>query len=243
MVKRKTGLAAALFFVVIFMMLVGELFVEFAESRLLVFIFKPLMMPALAWYMFRALRGKTVTLFHKLIYGALFFSWLGDVFLMDAWEGEYWFLFGLAAFLVAHLLYIPAFRKLPLKHERPLLSLRPYAALPLILYFSGLIYSLYRYGNAEFFEMQYPVILYALVIMIMVLSALNRKNRVGEVSYSLVFLGALLFMFSDSAIAVTKFTGALEGRELLARMFIMSTYAIGQYLIVEGCLRQETDYG
>ncbi|MCP4122970.1 MAG: lysoplasmalogenase [Bacteroidetes bacterium] len=237
--KRSIRLAASLFFMVVFLELIGEYAIELAEYTRLVLIVKPLLMPALALYMLAALHNKKISLFYKLIFGALFFSWLGDIFLLVAWSGDQMFLFGLAAFLIAHLLYIPAFRMVPEKQEKSLLAEKPIAAIPVMLYFAGLIYTLYVNGSSEFLEMQLPVILYALVIMNMVLMALNRKNRVAELSYSLVFSGALLFMFSDSLIAVNKFSGALEGSPLLTRILIMATYAIGQYLIVEGCLQQE----
>jgi len=237
--NRSIRLAASFFFLVILLELIGECAIELAEYTKLVLIVKPLMMPALALYLYTAIKGKPIRLFHKLIFGALFFSWLGDIFLMVTWSGDQLFLFGLAAFLIAHLLYIPAFRMVSDKENRPLLAARPYAAIPIILYFTGLLYSLYTNGRQDFLDMQFPVILYALVIMTMVLTALNRKNRVPELSYSLVFSGALLFMFSDSLIALNKFTGSLEGSAILTRILIMGTYAIGQYLIVEGCIRQD----
>jgi len=235
--------SATLLFLVILLELIGECAIELAELTTLVLVVKPMMMPALALYMFLALRGTKTGFFHKLIYGALFFSWLGDILLMVNRAGNDLFLFGLASFLIAHLLYIPAFRILPQRKERSLLASKPYAAFPVVIYFTGLLFSLFTTGSSEFTEMQLPVVLYALVIMIMVLSALNRKNRVSEVSYNLVFFGALLFMFSDSLIAINKFTNVLEDSPLFTRIAIMSTYAIGQFLIVEGSIRQEeTDH-
>jgi uncharacterized membrane protein YhhN len=43
---------------------------------------------------------------HKKIFIALFFSWLGDVFLMFVFKHELFFLAGLGSFLVAHIIYI-----------------------------------------------------------------------------------------------------------------------------------------
>src|SRR5690606_25038600 len=125
-------------------------------------------------------------------------SWLGDIFLMFTWTGGNYFLYGLAAFLVAHLMYINAFRMVERPAAPHFLGAKPWAALPLLIYVAGLIYTFYRYGNPSYFDMQYPVILYSAVILVMVLMALNRKDRVSAPSYGMVFTGALLFMFSDS---------------------------------------------
>ena len=238
--KRNIRLLGALYFLIILLELIGECALELAESPILVFIIKPLMMPVLALYLFSSVKDRGIGTFYKLIFAALFFSWLGDIFLMDTWTGNNLFLYGLGAFLMAHLMYIASFRMLPQKMNKSLLASKPYAILPIAIYFAGLIYGLYRYGNESFFEMQYPLVLYAMVIMVMVITALNRKNRVDEVSHNLVFIGALLFMFSDSIIATNMFTNALSDNNLLTRVLIMATYALGQYLIVEGCIRQES---
>src|SRR5882757_5041041 len=45
------------------------------------------------------------------IAAALFFSWMGDVFLMFEQKGTIWFIAGLGSFLLAHALYILFFLK------------------------------------------------------------------------------------------------------------------------------------
>ena len=225
----------AAFFIVVLLELMGEAAVVLMDSATLVFTTKPLMMPLLMIYLVRVTRLNS---FYKLILAALFFSWLGDLFLMFTWTGANLFLFGLGAFLIAHLMYIAGFQKSP--QGPSILKQQPLAAIPVVLFCTGLIYGLFQYGNTEFVEMKVPVILYAGVIMVMVLAALNRYRKVSTPSFYLVFLGALLFMFSDSLIAVNKFTTTFEDQPILIRVMIMSTYAIGQYLIVEGCIRQRS---
>ena len=229
---------AAFYFFIVLMELIGESMVELAENPVLVFIVKPLMMPALAIYFYRSIREFEIRPVHRMIFAALFFSWAGDVFLMVTWTGDKLFLYGLSAFLVAHLFYIAAFNKVNKRVVPSLIRVKPYAVFPILLYFAGLIYAMYMYGNSEFREMQVPVIIYAMVIMTMVLFALNRKNRVSESSHNLVFFGALFFMFSDSLIAVNKFTQTFENGPLVTSVLIMSTYCLGQYLIVKGSIRQ-----
>jgi len=52
--------------------------------------------------------------------------------------------------------------------------------------------------------------------------------------YLLVLAGAILFVLSDSMIAINRFTQPFE----LARIAIMSSYITAQYLIAIGCTRQ-----
>ena len=64
---------------------------------------KPMLMPALCGYFLinAGLRGSG-----KWIALALLFSWFGDVFLIFESRNSAFFLFGLSAFLVAHIFYI-----------------------------------------------------------------------------------------------------------------------------------------
>jgi len=235
--NRKAHLLAGVYALVILLELLGECATQLAEWPWLVYATKPLMMPALAAFMLASLAGR-VSRCHRFVLAGLFFSWLGDIFLMFTWTGGNYFLYGLSAFLVAHLMYINAFRMVERPAAAQLLAVKPWAALPLLVFVAGLTYTFYQYGNASFFDMQYPVLGYAAVILGMVLMALNRKDRVSASSYGMVFIGALLFMFSDSVIALNKFTPAFEEVPLLTRLFIMITYTGGQYLIAAGSLRQ-----
>src|SRR3990167_10203541 len=47
----------------------------------------------------------------KILTIALLFSWIGDVILMFADRGELYFIFGLVAFLISHIVYIILFSK------------------------------------------------------------------------------------------------------------------------------------
>jgi uncharacterized membrane protein YhhN len=74
--------------------------------------------------------------------------------------------------------------------------------------------------------------IYALVLTIMVLQALFRFGFTSKRSFTLVFIGALFFMISDSFLAVNKFLEPLP----FASLSIMFTYITAQYLIVEGTI-------
>jgi uncharacterized membrane protein YhhN len=68
--------------------------------------------------------------------------------------------------------------------------------------------------------------------MVMVLQALFRYGYTNTVSFWFVFVGAILFMISDSMIAVNKFLSSFE----LAGVAIMVTYILAQFLIIKGLL-------
>jgi uncharacterized membrane protein YhhN len=181
--------------------------------------------------------------------GAFFFSWIGDVALMfvprfadDVTlmgfpKDPNFFLVGLVGFLIAHLLYVGAFSKVTFKHAEPLLPQKWWLLLPLVVYMGGLLYILAPAINArpETQPFLVPVIVYSAVIATMVVFAINRYGRVSDQSFALVVGGAVLFMLSDSIIAISKFVVPFE----TARIFIMVLYITAQYLIARGALKQE----
>ena len=83
-------------------------------------------------------------------------------------------------------------------------------------------------------DMLIPVITYVIAILTMAITASLRKGNVSNLSYNLVLIGALLFMISDSFIALNKFYTSVPYEHII----IMSTYALAQYCIVIGVLKQ-----
>ena len=79
-----------------------------------------------------------------------------------------------------------------------------------------------------------PVFFYMLVILTMATSAYLRRDNVGKVSYNFVLIGAILFLISDSLLAVNKFYTPLA----YSNISIMFTYAFAQLFIVFGLLKQ-----
>ena len=159
-----------------------------------------------------------------IIASALLFSLAGDILLMFVDRSPNYFLSGLVAFLLAHLMYVIAF----LKHRNK--TANPFGfMILLILYALGLFYLLKDGLN----DMLIPVIIYMLVILSMSTSALLRHGNVPKLSYTLVFLGAILFMISDSILALNKFYEPLA----YSNISIMITYALAQYFIIIGILK------
>lgn len=179
---------------------------------------KPLLLPLLLLvYLSQSYGGNRAERKFQLLFTlGLFFSFIGDVFLLSK---EY-FLPGLASFLLAHLFYIVTFygkRKIKI---------------PGVLYF---LTGLYLIGFLWFLypslgEMKIPVILYAVVICVMFLFAFKTNNR------SLV-IGALLFLVSDSLLAL----GLFYNSHLVLSLLVMITYVAAQYFLVQGMTRSSRE--
>ncbi|MEL6670789.1 MAG: lysoplasmalogenase [Bacteroidota bacterium] len=192
---------------------------------------KPLVLASLILYTFWSTAGEGSPRIRFWLVLALLFSWFGDIALM--FEGDLAFLLGLGNFLLSHLAYIRlfSFNQRPANSEALLLR-KPWLVLPFLLYASILLAGIFPgLGN-----MTIAVIVYACVLMFMVLMALNRYNRVPEDSFGWVFMGALLFMISDSILAWDRFADQ-DMSIPFARIWIMLTYMGAQFMIVLGMLQ------
>jgi len=190
------------------------------------FIAKPLIVLSLiAYYYYTAVKPSSIFLI------ALFFCWLGDVFLMFQGTNSLFFILGLLCFLLGHVFFVMHFRQArnPETDDSLLGTQKARFAFPIILAGSGLIVTLYPFLG----DMKIPVMIYALVITVMVLNASFRYGRTSMQSYWLVFGGAFLFMTSDTILALNKFMAPIMNADLL----IMATYIAAQFCIVEGILK------
>ena len=200
---------------------IATIIAEHTELRMLMYASKVLLMPLLALYFYQ--QSKQIKNY-MFIYLALFFSWWGDAKLL--------FISGLNSFLIGHFNYIIHFiKEMKSITKVTVIVEKPYLVLPFLLF----IFLFLRLMYPTLGTMKIPVTVYGIVITSMMLMAFNRKNIVNSTSFYLVFAGALLFVFSDSCIAVNLFYKPFE----LARMVIMSTYIIAQFLIIKGILKAE----
>jgi len=195
------------------------------ENETLLFATKPLLMPLLAgWLLTATKRQNEYPFLRKAVLAALVFSTLGDVLLM--FSGGIFFLLGLAAFLMAHLFYIGAFSSIS-SFKNGFLRQNPWWVLP-FLAFAILLLNFLWNGIPD--GMKLPVAAYAGIISVMALSVLNLKGKVTDSVFWTLLAGAMLFLISDSSLAVAKFGQPFDG----ARLVIMVTYIGGQYLLVRG---------
>jgi uncharacterized membrane protein YhhN len=205
---------------------------EFGQFTMVSMLTKVLLMPTLVIYLWQTIGLKGSA---RFILIGLVFSWFGDIFLMFP-RDEYseslrktLFLCGLVSFLIAHIQYIIAFIKDI--HPYPKASIlieKPFWVIPFLLYILCLL--LFLAPHTSRVGMTFPICIYAVTIMIMCLAAFNRKNIVSERSFRLVFVGAVLFVLSDSLIALTVFYQHFE----YDRIAIMFTYIAAQLCITYG---------
>jgi len=165
---------------------------------------------------------------HMLMLAGLLFSWAGDIILDIPGSNPLFFIAGLASFLVANLMYLTVFAITPGKNfisgkGSPLL-------VPVIITGIGLISIL----NNDLGAMRFPVVMYTVVILTMLTGAMNRLLKVNRASYWMVLAGAILFIISDSTIAINKFSHPFPQ----SGMVVMGTYIAAQYLIITGYIRQ-----
>ncbi len=192
-----------------FILLAIEIYFSTSHQNSLVKITKPLLMPLLMLMAFQ------LNIKEKYIYIALFFSLLGDVFLM--FGGELYFMLGLGSFLLAHVFYILLFRN---QFNFSLFKALPFA-------FATLTYFMLIKSGIDK-NLLFPVSVYCLVITIMGIFAAGRNTN--KSSYILVLIGSILFIMSDSLIAFNKFYSPLPA----SSFWVMSTYGLAQFLIVLG---------
>jgi uncharacterized membrane protein YhhN len=211
----KTKIIALVYFII------GLIYTALDGSLSLVpgVVLKGIIIPLLLFYYLSSVRNNV----NISIVAALILSWAGDIAI------DFSFVPGLLCFLAAHIMYIVTFLRLSGKSS--LFPRRIYLFLPLVLY--GVILILFLYPGLD--TMKVPVIFYAVVILSMVAAAINRIDRVSRPSYIIVLTGAILFVISDSIIAVTRF-----GHPFMhSGIAVMITYIVAQYLIVSGIVRQD----
>lgn len=214
-----------------FVVLAVEIYAEVYGLRSWVYVTKPLLMPILI-LLFLANASKVLNKEKLFLTLALVFSLAGDVFLM--FQLDELFVFGLASFLIGHLAYVLSFNG-RIKEAALPLGTKLVLAIPFVGFVIGFLIFLFPYitANPETAPLFGPVAVYASVISLMGYTALLRKNAVSGTGFLYVFAGALLFIFSDSCIALNKFVAEFDA----ARFLIMATYGTAQYIITVGTLQ------
>ncbi|HST22304.1 MAG TPA: lysoplasmalogenase [Blastocatellia bacterium] len=182
-------------------------------------VIKVLTVAPLALIAFRMLRDRD----GLILANSLSFSTLGDMFL--GIDGEKLFVFGLVSFLLAHLLYIVLFVRNRTKLVIASAGQKIIAALVMI--FSAVMFA-WLWPNLG--DMRLPVAAYLCAITGMGVTATLAGFRAPW-----VVIGAMLFIVSDSMIAVGKFKSPIEYSDYL----IWITYYVGQLFIALGFIREK----
>ena len=211
----------ALFFVIVIIELFSSTLSELSSFHNIA---KPLILASLILFFY--LRSNHLMLkTRRLMLLALSFSLIGDVLIIFDDISKNYFLAGLISFLLAHIMYIIVFL------EKRNNSIKPIAYITILLIYAFGLFYLLKDGLED---MLIPVIIYVIAILTMAITASLRKENGSSLSYNLVLVGALLFVISDSFIALNKFYITITNEHLI----IMSTYALAQYCIVMGILKQ-----
>lgn len=182
------------------------------EEETLRMLTKPLLIPALSWHYWQ----QTATPDRGLLI-ALFFSFLGDVFLLKS--TSLFFLLGLGSFLAAQILYTLKMGERILKIRKDLLV----AAFPLLGYASVLLYLLLP----KLGMLMPAVLIYTFAICcfgILSITYWVQNPKKGQP----IVAGSLLFVLSDSMLALNQF---YFGSDFFGPG-VMTTYLGAQYFIV-----------
>lgn len=153
----------------------------------------------------------------------MFFCFLGDVFLL--FKGANFFMYGIAAFLIAHMVYIKiTVGFLPKDLTAKMIT----SALPFVVFFGLLMYLIY--GNLG--EMLFPVLVYGVTISTFGSVTLLNYREEKSTENLWLFIGAIIFILSDSLIALNKFYEP----KIFYGVAIMITYILAQYLICKSMI-------
>lgn len=216
----------------------GEQLYHGGGETTLLFISKPLLMPILMVFLW--LNTKLQNGFEKRIFIGLFFGWIGDILLM--FNNEDLFVFGLASFLICHIFYILAFVHNIRKSTYKLSVINKFVLGLLPLFYLIVLYTyLFPYISESEKNKPFliPVTVYALTIVTMSLFSLWRIGSSNKISTALVIFGAIVFMISDSLIALNKFVEPFQ----YANLFIMFTYCLAQLCIITGTIYHSRSKG
>lgn len=212
------------FIILFFTALAADLFLIYRGDGSSRYFTKPLLMILLAACFISGTKGFYSPL-KKWIILALVFSWGGDVLLMFEPADPNFFIFGLSSFLMAHLFYIFFFHAVRVRES---VKSNVLLLLAVVVYYAVFISILSPYLG----KMKLPVRIYGVVISFMLMLALHtlfiQNKRVAEQ----IIFGAVLFVISDSMLAINKFYYSFS----YAGIFVMLTYGMAQFLIVNGAI-------
>ncbi len=197
-------------------------------SNKLEYVVKPAVMVCLfVWlYLNTGLQG--VTFWFGV---GILFSLAGDVLLMLSLDRM--FIFGLIAFLFAHIAYLFGF-------QNELMEVGPWSVLLIVMLSISAVRVMRRIVSAIRAKgqarMVNPVILYSTVITVVLYAAMTTiSNPEWSTSASfLVSVGAFLFYISDLILAWNKFVSPIQN----GRMINIGLYHLGQIGLIAGVVSQ-----
>ena len=197
------------------------------KIRGLEFIAKPAVMIVLFIYLWTSVGLQGAPLWFGL---GILFSLAGDVFLM--WLDRF-FVYGLAAFLLAHVFYVIGFNSPPSPISAWEMLLAVIVGLGGVRVMRRILSGLAEKGQLR---LRAPVAIYGTVISLMLLSAMIKLTDPawGAGASLLVALGAFLFFLSDIVLAWNRFVAPIQN----GRMLNIGLYHLGQIMLIAGVVMQ-----
>ena len=215
------------FFTTFSIIFLGNILTHLLDIPVLETISKPMIMLSLLAYFYLNTKGTSFKKLRGILITSIIFSWFGDVsLLLESTEKPYFFILGLGSFLVAHVLYVIAFYQMTQK-QKGFVQKNPFWLIVFLVFGGGI----YVFLLPQLKELALPVFVYMLSIVSMSVFALNLKGLIRPTLFNMIFIGSLLFIFSDTCIAINKFVLPFN----LARVTIMSSYILAQLLIIITC--------
>jgi uncharacterized membrane protein YhhN len=188
---------------------------EYRGSRRVVYVCKPL---ATTLILLLALAtGGDDRAYTALIVVGLACSLAGDIFLMLPQDR---FIPGLVSFLLAHLAYVAAFT---LAADRPWSGASVLPLIPLLAY--G--FAVFAILRPHLGKLMVPVLAYMVVILLMAWRAIEYARQYPAPGPLTAAFGALLFLISDSILALNRFARPFRSAQAL----ILGSYFAAQWLI------------
>ena len=161
----------------------------------------------------------------------ILFSLAGDIALMFI---DRFFMFGLIAFLIAHIAYLIGFNT-PLPQTTTVWSILLAVVIGLgsVRVLRRIVGSIHTKGKKQ---LVVPVIIYGIVITLMLLAAMLTLFRLdwNAAAAVLVSFGAAMFYFSDIVLAWHRFVSPIKN----GRMLNIGMYHLAQIVIVVGVVMQ-----
>lgn len=196
--------------------LAAHLRAEHRGPRWQIYLFKPLTTGLLLAVAMLA-AGSVEPRYQAAVAIGIAFSLVGDVLLILPGR----FLPGLASFLLAHVAYLVALT------TGVAFGGAPGLAVPLGIYVAVLLRYLWPGLAAVGRAVRPAVVLYAVVLAAMTWQALSRARALETPGSALAAAGALLFLVSDSALAIRRFRGSFQHDQAM----VMLTYVAAQACI------------
>ncbi len=185
---------------------------------------KPFLLPTLGLYYYSSAAHPSMILICAIAGG-----WLGDMFLMlpDPDNKKKYLLPGIAAFILGHLFYIGFF----FTRIESFSSFPDYGYVVMGLFIlSGIGAWLMIRPHAG--NMTKAVTAYVIIIVLMGVSAASTLGQESMAGAVMAVIGAFIFVISDTINGYNRFAKPVPHE----RIYTMTTYLLGQFLIVQGVL-------